>query len=175
MRRILQIKSVYPHLNFQELRGNIDTRLRRLDNCEYDAMILAVAGLSRLGLAHRISEEVDPEVCLPAVGQGALGIQARLSENEINVLVSVLNHEPTWIEVSAERRVAAALGANCNLPIAVFGKSSGDVFSLRAFVSDLTGSHVIRESKSGKLAHAADLAIDLADCLLELGAAKLIV
>ena len=174
LRRVLQIKAAYPHLTFQELRGNVDTRLRKLDEGQYDAIVLAVAGLTRLGLEDRIRAEIEPEVCLPAAGQGAVGIESRLAEDETNLLISAINHEPTWMQVSAERRVTASLGATCNLPIAVFAESAGSLFNLTAFVADTKGDNVIRESISGDSAEAENMASRLSNRLLELGAAKLI-
>ena len=174
LRRVLQIKAAYPHLTFQELRGNVDTRLHKLDEGQYDAIVLAVAGLTRLGLEDRIRAEIEPEVCLPAAGQGAVGIESRLAEDETNLLISAINHEPTWMQVSAERRVTASLGATCNLPIAVFAESPGSLFNLTAFVADTKGDNVIRESISGDSAEAENMASHLSNRLLELGAAKLI-
>ena len=175
LRRVLQIKTAYPHLTFKELRGNVDTRLRKLDDNQYAAIILAVAGLSRLGLGARISEEIKPEICLPAAGQGAVGIESRLEEDSTNLMVATINHKQTWTEVCAERRITAILGATCNVPIGVFAQSDGDVFSLRAFVSDLTGERAIRENIVGEISEADDLAAQLGNRLLALGAAKLFV
>ena len=174
LRRVLQIKAAYPHLIFRELRGNVDTRLRKLDEGHYDAIILAVAGLDRLGLIGRVSAEIETGICLPAAGQGAVGIEARVGEDETKSLVSEINHERTWIQVSAERRVTSSLGASCNLPIAVYAELSGRTITLNAFVADNTGEHVIRESMSGDMAEFENIASRLGSRLLELGAAKLI-
>ena len=174
LRRVLQIKAAYPHLIFRELRGNVDTRLRKLDEGHYDAIILAVAGLDRLGLIGRVSAEIETGVCLPAAGQGAIGIEARVGEDETKSLVSEINHERTWIQVSAERRVTSSLGASCNLPIAVYAELSDRFITLSAFVGDNTGKHVIREYMSGDMAEFENIASRLGSRLLELGAAKLI-
>ena len=171
LRRILQIRAVYPHLIFRELRGNVETRLRKLDEGHYDAIILAVAGLTRLGFTDRIVAEIKPEVCLPAAGQGAIGIEARIGDNEIRSIVSAINHEPSWIQVCAERRVTACLGASCDLPIAVFAELADSLITLRAFVADPLGRHVIQQSISGQVAEYENLAAQLGDLLLELGAA----
>ena len=174
LRRVLQIKAAYPHLNFRELRGNVDTRLDKLDRQEYDAIILAVAGLTRLGRADRISDSIEPEVCLPAAGQGAIGIESRLDDNKTLDLLIDINHMATWTEVIAERRVTTALGAACNLPIAVFGESFQDRLRLRAFVADTSGEQVIREVLTGPITDAESVAAELGERLLSLGAAKLL-
>ena len=174
LRRVLQIGATYPHLDFQELRGNVDTRLRKLDEQQYDAIILAVAGLTRLGLMERITDEIAPEVCLPAAGQGAVGIESRLDDSETLDLLAGINDDSTWTEVNAERRVTMALGATCNLPIAVYAQAAGGELMLRAFVADSTGDHTIREAITGTLATSDDLAAQLGERLLRLGAAKLI-
>lgn len=174
LRRVLQIQAAFPHLEFQELRGNVDTRLRKLDEGQHDAIILAVAGLTRLGLAERIRSEISTDVSIPAAGQGAVGIESRTDNPELLGLLEAVDHKPTSICVQAERRVTLALGATCNLPIAVFAEIEGESICLSSYVSDTAGREVIREGLSGELAQADHLAARLGDLLIDRGAAALI-
>lgn len=174
LRRVLQLKAAFTDLEFRELRGNVDTRLRKLDEGDYDAIILAVAGLTRLGLAGRVTEQIAESVSLPAAGQGAVGVESRVDDDATNSRLAAINHEETWVRVNAERKVTESLGVTCNLPIAVYADSEEEQFRLRAFVADTTGSQVIRESVVGDVRDATALANRLGDRLLELGAASLI-
>jgi hydroxymethylbilane synthase len=174
LRRVLQIQAAYPHLRFEELRGNVDTRLRKLDEGQHDAIILAVAGLTRLGQKARIRSEIPATVSIPAAGQGAVGIESRVDDAATNTLLAAINHAPTAVCVGAERRVTLALGATCNLPIAVFAELEGDVINLAGYVSDKTGHKVIRENLSGSHDDAMALADELGDKLLARGAGDLI-
>jgi len=174
LRRVLQVQKAYPNLRFMELRGNVDTRLRKLDEDEYDAIILAVAGLSRLGLENRITEEIATDVCVPAAGQGAVGVECRSDDADTMDLLAVINDQASAICVTAERRVTQLLGATCNLPIAVFAEISGGQISIISFVSDTTGTEVIRETSSGPVPSSIALAEELGQKLLAKGAAKMI-
>ncbi len=174
LRRVLQVQKAFPNLRFMDLRGNVDTRLRKLDEDEYDAIILAVAGLSRLGLENRITEEIATDVCLPAAGQGAVGVECRSDDAATQDLLAVVNDEASSICVTAERRVTQLLGATCNLPIAVLAEISGGQICIRSFVSDIRGTEVIRETSSGPVPSSIALAEELGEKLLSKGAAKLI-
>jgi hydroxymethylbilane synthase len=174
LRRVLQVRDAYPHLLFSELRGNVDTRLGKLDAGDYDAIILAVAGLTRLGLPERVTEAISTEVSIPAAGQGAVGIECRATDESVLRYISAISHEQTEICVGAERAVTRKLGATCNLPIAVYAELAGDEISIRSFVSDTGGNEVIREIASGPLASAQALASALGDRLLAAGALALI-
>ena len=174
LRRIRQLQHCRPELEFVDLRGNVGTRLRKLDEGGYDGVILAVAGLTRLGLSDRISEEISPDICLPAAGQGAIGIESRLNDDLATNLLGAINHALTHICVSAERQVTRLLGATCQLPVAVHADSNGRGFRLRAFVSNLSGDVVIKEEVIGELEDSGTLAVELGDYLLEQGAANLI-
>jgi hydroxymethylbilane synthase len=114
LRRRLQLKSRFPDLSYLELRGNVGTRLEKLDSGEYDGIILAAAGLSRLGLETRISEHISTQYCIPSAGQGAVGIESRAGDTRVNDLLRAINHSPTEFCVSCERLVTSRLGANCN-------------------------------------------------------------
>ena len=174
LRRVLQLKAAFPRLEFQELRGNVDTRLRKLDEGQYDAIILAVAGLQRLGLSDRVADAIHTQTSIPAAGQGAVGIECRADDESTKSLLAAINHTTTWQCVSAERQVTLMLGATCNLPIAVFAEISGNTLQLDGYVSDTKGSQVIRDHQEGAVDDANVLAKMLGQNLLDQGAAALI-
>ena len=173
LRRVRQLELAYPGLEFIELRGNVDTRLRKLDESDYEAVILAVAGLTRLGLSNRISEEIATEVCIPAAGQGAVGIESRSNDTSVTRLVESINHPITRICVTAERKVTQLLGATCNLPVAVYAEPKAGQFLLNSFISDLDGNVTIREQVTGNIDDSALLAEKLGNNLLARGAVDL--
>src|SRR3989344_5766334 len=121
LRRLSQLRALRPDLRIEPLRGNLDTRLRKLDEGQYDAIVLAAAGLKRLGLAERIRQVIDPEVMLPAAGQGALGLEIRAVHSELPAALAQLAHQPTWLATAAERAVSRALGGSCSMPLAAHG------------------------------------------------------
>lgn len=175
LRRRLQLQAAYPALVYPELRGNVDTRLRKLDDGDYDAIILATAGLKRLGLENRITEKIETTVSLPAAGQGAVGIECRSDADDIKQLLGAISHEKTSLCVHAERLVSTGLGANCNLPIGAFARIEGETFHINGFVGDGSdaGGH-LRSGRSGSLPDAMALAQAVTDDLLSQGAADLI-
>jgi hydroxymethylbilane synthase len=132
LRRIVQLLSLRPDLEILPLRGNLDTRLRKLDDGGFDAIVLAAAGLKRLGLEARIVNAFEPEQMLPCAGQGALGIEARSDAHELIAQLSQLTHRPTWLAVEAERAVSRALGGSCSMPLAAHATWNGDMLSLAA-------------------------------------------
>ena len=172
LRRVRQLQLAYPGLEFIELRGNVDTRLRKLDDGEYDAVILAVAGLTRLGLANRVREAIATDICIPAAGQGAVGIESRSSDQRVYNLITKLA-VLTRICVTAERKVTQLLGATCNLPVAVYAEPTADEFLLNSFISDPGGNVIIREQVTGRIDDAASLAERLGNNLLARGAVDL--
>jgi len=174
LRRRLQLQLARPDLSYRELRGNVDTRLRKLDEGLYDAIILASAGLKRLQLSSRISQRIAAEVSIPAAGQGAVGIESRSDDGEVNLLLDSVNHQPSYDCVSCEREVSAGLGANCNLPIAAYAELQADKMRLRAYVSDETGKKFIRLSSAGTRDNGTEMARNLVAELLSRGADKLI-
>jgi hydroxymethylbilane synthase len=121
LRRLSQLRALRPDLRIEPLRGNLDTRLRKLDEGQYDAIVLAAAGLKRLGLAGRIRQVIAPEVMLPAAGQGALGLEIRAGHPELPHALAELAHQPTWLATAAERAVSRALGGSCSMPLAAHG------------------------------------------------------
>ena len=158
LRRRLQVQQQFPHLAYPELRGNVDTRLRKLDEGEYDAIILASAGLIRLGLESRITAHMGIDLCLPAAGQGAVGIECRTDAGDIRALLAPIDDVDTSLRVHCERTVSAGLGANCTLPIAAFAELTGDQLRLTAFVCDRDGHTCINVSESGARESATEIA-----------------
>lgn len=162
LRREAALRTRYPHLVIKPLRGNLDTRLRKLDAGDFGAIILAAAGLKRLGLGERIRALIEPEASLPAAGQGALGIEIRSDRPELAAWLAPLNHTPTLLAVSAERAVSRRLGGSCQVPLGAHARWRGDALQLDAFVALPDGSRDIR-------AHAAR-AVDTLDAAEQLGA-----
>lgn len=132
LRRVVQLGALRPDLVVEPLRGNLDTRLRKLDEGGYDAIVLAAAGLKRLGLADRIRAVFEPDQMLPCAGQGALGIEVRSDATELRAQLDRLTHRPTWLAVQAERAVSRTLGGSCSMPLAAHARWQGDRLTLRA-------------------------------------------
>ena len=174
LRRSTQLLSLRPDLRVVALRGNVDTRLRKLEEEGLHAVILAAAGLRRLGLAHRITMILPPEICLPAIGQGALGLELRTNDEEVRERLDFLNHEDTEIPVRAERALLLTLEGGCQVPIAGFGRLEGQDILLEGMVAELDGSRVIRHRMKGKIAHPEELGRALAEKLLGSGADRIL-
>ncbi len=172
-RRRSILKAARPDLEIQELRGNVDTRLKRAERGDFDAIILASAGLLRLGLGARITEYLEPELSLPAVGQGVIGIECR-AERALTKLLAPLEHEATRHALTAERAFAARLGGSCQSPIAGFATLTGGDLSLRGLVGAPDGTELYRGRIEGRAAEASELGRRLAEELLEAGAAALL-
>lgn len=132
LRRVVQLGALRPDLVIEPLRGNLDTRLRKLDEGRYDAIVLAAAGLMRLGLERRIRMRFEPDVMLPCAGQGALGIEVRREQGALRERLATLTHRPTWLAVQAERAVSRALGGSCSVPLAAHARWQGDTLVLQA-------------------------------------------
>lgn len=172
LRRACQLRARRPDLVVETLRGNVGTRLRKLDAGEFDGILLAAAGLIRLGLAERIREVIDPSVSLPAVGQGALGFETRADRHDVAELVQVLNHEPTRQRVTAERAMSRALGGSCNVPLGCHAVLNGDRLHLTGFVAMPDGSRMIRGETEGAATDAEAIGLDLAEQLRGRGAGE---
>jgi hydroxymethylbilane synthase len=166
LRRSAQLKKLRPDLVVESVRGNLDTRLRKLDEGQYDAILLAAAGLNRLGWEDRIAEILDPDVMCPAVGQGALAIETRAG----STCAAMLDDPRTHVAVDAERAVLASLGGGCQVPIGAHATVDGDRVRLVGVVAAPDGSEVIRAQTSGALGEAAELGRALGGELLERGA-----
>jgi hydroxymethylbilane synthase len=174
LRRQAQLKHLRPDVHIKDLRGNVDTRLRKLDEGGYDAIILASAGLRRLGFERRIDAAIAHAEMLPAVGQGALGIETRARDERTASLVSLLDHAPTRAACTAERALLYALGGGCQVPIAAHAIVNGDALRLEALVAALSGEQVIRDVIEDETAHAARAGETIATRLRERGAEKLL-
>lgn len=174
LRRESQIRARFPHLTIKPLRGNVQTRLRKLDEGEFDAIILAAAGLKRLELAERIRCELAPSESLPAVGQGALGIEIRADRSDLTELLAPLNHADTAACVTAERSLSRVLGGSCQIPIGGFATITDDVITLGGFVAHPDGSVMLTASASAPRDYADALGRAVAKKLLEQDAGPLI-
>lgn len=174
LRRIAQLKHLRPDVQVKDLRGNVDTRLRKLDSGEYDAVILASAGLRRLGLGHRISAAIETDVMLPAVSQGSLGVQTRADDSETNALVSRLDHAATRAAVVAERALLRNLGGGCQVPIAAHAVVCRGDLRLDGLVASLDGSRLMRDTTVVSAPEAERAGDVLAARLLEEGAGELL-
>lgn len=174
LRRQCQLMAAYPHLQIKSLRGNVGTRLSKLDAGEYDAIILAAAGLIRLGLAERIRCFMPVEQSLPAAGQGAVGIETRIDDERILNYVKVLHHAPTAACVIAERAMNTHLQGGCQVPIGGFAQLDGDHLRLNALVGALDGSTIIRASGSAPIHEAVQLGESVAEQLLSQGADRIL-
>lgn len=174
LRRQCQLRYCRPDLVVLPLRGNVDTRLRKVDTGEYDAAVLAVAGLKRLGLAHKIAAVLEPEVSLPAITQGTIAIECRADDLEILNVLEPLNHAPTWQRSLAERALNRGLSGSCTLPIAGFAELDGDALRLRGRVGLPDGSRMIDGEIRGPVAQAQALGQQLADNMLAKGAADVL-
>jgi hydroxymethylbilane synthase len=174
LRRESLLRAHYPQLAVEPLRGNVQTRLSKLDAGQYDAIILAAAGLKRLGLESRISCLLTPEESMPAVGQGALGIEYRLERTELLQLLTPLNHAATALCISAERALSRALAGSCNVPLGGFAEISGERMRLRGFVGSPDGKRQASAELEGPAAAAESLGLALADKLKAQGAAAIL-
>ncbi len=170
LRRQCQLRAARPDLVIRDLRGNVNTRLAKLDAGEYDAIILAAAGLKRLEMAHRITAFIEPEQSLPANGQGAVGIECRLDDHELHALLAPLEHPETRIRVLTERAMNRALQGGCQVPIGAYALVQGEEVWLRGLVGCPDGSRVIRDEIRGPLADGEALGHTLAQRLLADGA-----
>ena len=174
LRRQCQIKELYPDAEILSLRGNVNTRLAKLDAGEYDAIILASAGLKRLGMVGRISQCLDTSVSLPAIGQGAIGIECRIDDPEINQMLSVLHDSETGLCVMAERAMNARLNGGCQVPIAGFAKVRDEQLFMRGLVGNPDGSVIYRAERTGGLDTAEAIGKMIAEDLLVQGADKIL-
>jgi hydroxymethylbilane synthase len=174
LRRVVLLRSLRPDLKIEPLRGNLDTRLRKLDDGQYDAIVLAAAGLKRLGLGQRIRQVFEPEQMLPAAGQGALGIEVRADRPDLVELLAPLAHQGTWLAVSAERAVSRAMGGSCSMPLAAHATFSGEYLQLRSAWGEPETSAPLVRAQSASIAadlqQAAQLGTEVAAQLRAAGA-----
>ena len=169
LRRRAQLLHVRPDLSIRDLRGNVNTRLRKLDEGEFDAIVLAVAGLKRLGFAARIAEVLPREILLPAVGQGALAIEVREDDEEVRKLVNFLNHEDTVNCAKAERAFLARVEGGCQVPVGVYASAADGELVVEAVIASLDGKRLYRDKLKGLVGEAVELGNTLAEKLLSDG------
>ena len=174
LRRKCQLLKVRPDLDIVNLRGNLDTRIKKAEAGEFDAIILAAAGLRRLGWEDRITECIPTEVLLPAIGQGALGIETREDDAEIIEIISFLNHPDTWAATRAERAALRKLEGGCQVPIAAFAEVEKGNMLVRGLVGSLDGKTMITAEVNGSTGDAEALGVQLAEKLLEQGAGEIL-
>ncbi|MDH4100344.1 MAG: hydroxymethylbilane synthase [Nitrospirota bacterium] len=178
LRRQCQLFSLRPDLTIHQLRGNLDSRVNKLVEGQFDAIILAAAGLRRLGWASHISEYLAPEVSLPAIGQGALGIECRKDRAEVNEAIAFLGHPVTRFCVDAERALLKRLEGGCQVPIAAYGTIEGSgkkqILTLRGLVGSVSGDRIIKQEIKGTPAEAEKLGVTLAENLLAEGADRIL-
>jgi hydroxymethylbilane synthase len=187
LRRQAQVRALRPDLRIEALRGNVDTRLRKLDTgagggvtadplagTRMDAIVLASAGLIRLGLESRITARLEPDICLPAVTQGVIGIECRQSDAAALKILQALEDAPTRLRMDAERAFAARLGGSCQSPIAAYAELDDNEITLRGLVAEPDGSRLLRDSATGRAADAKALGRQLAERILAAGAGELL-
>ena len=173
-RRIVQLKALRPDLEILDLRGNVNTRLKKLDDGEFDAIILACAGLIRLGFEKRIKQQIAPEQSLPAVGQGAVGIEIRENDSEVLSLIKPLIDDDTSYRVRAERAMNAHLEGGCSVPIAGFATLSEREMTLTGLVGNVQTGQIIKRQVVGHMKNAESLGVELAKKLILLGAREIL-
>ncbi|ABG53594.1 MAG: hydroxymethylbilane synthase [Trichodesmium sp. St16_bin4-tuft] len=174
LRRLAQLRYHFPHLEFKDVRGNLNTRLAKLDAGEYDALILAFAGLHRLGMSDRIHQIIPPEISLHAVGQGALGIECRAGDNNILNLLKSLEHTATAQRCYAERAFLRELEGGCQVPIGVNTQIEGEQLTLTGLVASLDGKKLVKDIVTGATADAEQIGIELAQKLRKQGAQEIL-
>ena len=174
LRRRCQLQALRPDISILDIRGNVGTRLRKLDDGDYDALILATAGVKRLGLQHRIREYIEPELLLPAVGQGAMGIETHADNREVLEAILPLNDECTSLCVTAERSLSRRLYGGCHVPVAAHAVMKDGQITMAALVGRLDGSEILRASIAGPQQQADALGDELGRRLLDMGAGAIL-
>ncbi|HEX3031192.1 MAG TPA: hydroxymethylbilane synthase [Bacillota bacterium] len=174
LRRRAQLLKYRPDLQIQDLRGNLNTRMAKLEGQGLDAIVLAAAGVIRLGWSDRITERISSKVSLPAVGQGSVGIEIRENDEEVAKLVKALEHRESSLAILAERAMLRKLEGGCQIPIGAMGHVEGDTMRLEGVVASLDGTKVLRSSVEGKAGEAEALGLELANILLGMGAQEIL-
>lgn len=174
LRRQAQLRHLRADLDFRDLRGNVDTRLRKVESGEYEAIVLAKAGLDRLGLSQRIVETIAPEVCMPAVGQGAIAVEARLKDTEAAELLAPLDDAETRTAIIAERALLAAMQGGCQVPLGAWARMERGELVMEACVCSVDGLQYIKERNGGAAEQAVQIGTQLAQQLLNAGATEIL-
>ena len=174
LRRQAQLRHARPDLDVRDLRGNVDTRLRKVESGEYDAVMLAKAGLDRLGWTHRVSETLSPDVCMPAVGQGALGIECRAADDETSAALDKLNDAETRSAIVAERSLLSILQGGCQVPLGAWARIEGNELVLEACVCSIDGLQYVKQRATAPPEQARALGERMAHLLIEAGAQNIL-
>jgi hydroxymethylbilane synthase len=175
LRRQAQLRHARPDLSYLDLRGNVDTRLQKLERGDYDAVVLAKAGLDRLGWSAKITEVISTEVCLPAVGQGALGIEARLGiDGDVHAAIAKLDHSETRIAVLAERALLQELEGGCQVPLGAWAQVNAGELAMDACIASVDGTQYIRRRSSGRTEDAESIGRELAKQMIAAGGAEIL-
>jgi len=174
LRRQAGLMKMNNQLIIKDIRGNVNSRLQKMEDGYCDAMIMAAAGLQRLGLDNYITEIIDPEVIVPAVSQGAIAIEMRLNDPEIEVLMQKINHTDTWDAITAERAFLSHLEGGCQVPLGCYTKIEGNLLKMNGFVASVDGSQFINETISGDISKGAELGVQMAEKMLQKGAFEIL-
>lgn len=174
LRRIAGLLKINNQIVIKDIRGNVNSRLQKMEDGYCDAMIMAAAGLQRLGLEKYITEIIDPEVIMPAVSQGAIAIETRLNDPEVDELMEKLNHLNTWNTVVAERAFLAHLEGGCQVPLGCYSRVENGTLNMSGFVASIDGKQYIREDISGEMTEGAKLGVQMAEKMLEKGAKEIL-
>jgi len=174
LRRQAQLRHIRPDLDVRDLRGNVDTRLRKVESGEYDAVMLAKAGLDRLGCSHRISETLSPDVCMPAVGQGAIAVECRANDTEAAQALETLDHAETRTAIMAERALLSALQGGCQVPLGAWARIERGELVLEACVCSVDGVQYVKQRATARPEQARELGEHMARLLIEAGAQSIL-
>lgn len=174
LRRIAGLLKINDKIIIKDIRGNVNSRLQKMEDGYCDAMIMAAAGLQRLGLERYITEVIDPEIVMPAVSQGAIAIETRENDPEVDELMAKLNHVATWNAITAERAFLAHLEGGCQVPLGCYSCVENDQLILSGFVASVDGKQYIKETISGEIGKGAELGVEMAEKMLEKGAHEIL-
>jgi len=174
LRRIAGLLKINDKIIIKDIRGNVNSRLQKMEDGYCDALIMAAAGLQRLGLEKYITEIIDPEVLMPAVSQGAIAIETRLNDPEIALLMEKMNHPDTWNAIIAERAFLAHLEGGCQVPLGCYSRIENGILNMSGFVASIDGKQYIREDISAEITKGAEIGVQLAEKMLEKGAFEIL-
>ena len=174
LRRQAGLMKMNNQIIIKDIRGNVNSRLQKMEDGYCDAMIMAAAGLQRLGLEKYITEIIDPEIIVPAVSQGAIAIEIRLNDPEVELLMEKINHTETWNAITAERAFLAHLQGGCQVPLGCFSKVENGILTMNGFVASVDGSRFINETISGEISKGAELGVEMAEKMLGKGALEIL-
>ena len=174
LRRQAGLMKMNNQIIVKDIRGNVNSRLQKMEDGYCDAMIMAAAGLQRLGLEKYITEIIDPEIIVPAVSQGAIAIEIRMNDQEVELLMQKINHAETWNAIIAERAFLAHLQGGCQVPLGCYSRVENGILTMNGFVASLDGSQFINETISGEISKGAELGVQMAEKMLEKGALEIL-